>query len=298
MERAREPDRGRVRGRRPRVRGREARARAPVRLARRPDADGLRRPVERRARLLGPRPARARARPRLHERAAVRLRPLHVQQGPVQPGVPALGRHLPDAAGRDRRRVRGLRPAVAARRVGRRDAADHRLVPAVPEPFRRRPRLRAGPRAVRVGRRRRVVQLRRLRAGRRSGEPVRRPAGRHADPADRGGRGAAQPGRPHGGRPDGRRRDDPARRPGHRRGAARQPGRGQRGRDDAADRRARLPQPVPAHDPARGRARSGPATSAGTSGRRSTGSPRRPRPSATTAGRATRAAGGCRPTTT
>ena len=34
------------------------------------------------------------------------------------------------------------------------------------------------------------------------------------------------------------------------------------------------------------------------SGRRSTGSPRRPRPSATTAGRATRAAGGCRPTTT
>ena len=46
------------------------------------------------------------------------------------------------------------------------------------------------------------------------------------------------------------------------------------------------------------RARSGPATSAGTSGRRSTGSPPRPRASATTAGPATRAPAGWAPTTT
>ena len=58
-----------------------------------------------------------------------------------------------------------------------------------------------------------LVQLRRLRAGRRAGQPVRRPAGRDDHAADRGGRRAAQPGRPHDGRPDRRQRRDPARDP-------------------------------------------------------------------------------------
>ncbi len=76
---------------------------------------------------------------------------------------------------------------------GRRDAADHGLVPAVPEPLRRRPRVRPRPRALRLRGRRRVVQLRRLRPGRRAGQPVRRPAGGAApDPADRRGRRAAR----------------------------------------------------------------------------------------------------------
>ena len=124
------------------------------------------------------------------------------------------------------------------------------------------------------------------------------PGGVRADPAHRGGRRAAVAGHPLGGRPDRRRRRDPARRPRHRRRAARQPRRRQRRPDDAPDRRARLPQPVPASRSGPARARSGPATSAGTSGRRSTGSPPRPRASATTAGPATRAPAGWAPTTT
>ena len=99
-------------------------------------------------------------------------------------------------------------------------------------------------------------------------------------------------------RPDRRRRRDPARRPRHRRRAARQPGRRQRRPDDPADRRARLPQPVPADAAPRHQRGLGRATSAGTSGRRSTASPRRPRASATSAGPATRARAGWAPTTT
>ena len=133
----------------------------------------------------------------------------------------------------------------------RRDAADHRLVPAVPEPLDRRPRVRPRPRAVRVGRRRRVVQLRRLRAGRRAGQPVRRPAGRRAHAADRGGRRAAQPGRPH------RRPTRPA---ATARSCASTPTRARRSPTTRTRRSAdpmtrrivalRLPQPVPAHAPA------------------------------------------------
>ena len=253
LERPRQPDRDRVRRRRARVRGREARADRQLRLARRPDADGRRGPLERGPRLLGPRPARDGARPGVHHRAAVHLRPLHVQQGPVRRRVPALAGQLPDAAGRDRRRLRRLRPALAPDARGRRDAADHRLVPAVPEPLGRRPRLRARARALRLRRRRRLVQLRRLRPGRRAGQPVRRPRRRGAHAADRGGRSAARPGRPHVRRPHRRGRRDPPRRPGHGRRAARQPRRRQRRPDDAPDRRARLPQPVPAHAPPRHR---------------------------------------------
>ena len=124
------------------------------------------------------------------------------------------------------------------------------LVPAVPEPLGRRPRVRRRRRALRQRRRRRELQLRRLRPGRRpraTRAAIRpaRPGG--ADPADRRGRRAALPGRPHDRRPDGARRRRPARRPGHRRGAARQPGRSARRRERAPDRRVRLAQPVPVH---------------------------------------------------
>ncbi len=90
-------------------------------------------------------------------------------------------------------------------------------------------------------------------------------------PADRGRRRTAQPGRADARRPDRPRRLDPAREPGHRRRAARQPECRQRGCERAPHRGLRLPQPVPDHGPARAPARSGPATSAGTPGRRSTG---------------------------
>ena len=87
----------------------------------------------------------------------------------------------------------------------RRDRPDRGLVPAVPEPLDRQPRVRRRRRAVRQRRRRRELQLRRLRAGRQPAQPVRGPAGgrrRDADAADRRGRRAAQPGHPHDRRPD------------------------------------------------------------------------------------------------
>ena len=98
--------------------------------------------------------------------------------------------------------------SAAASRASRRPAtdaghgagADRGLVPAVPEPLDRVARIRRGRRAVRVGRRRRELQLRRLRPGRQSAQPVRRPARwrrRDAHAADRGGRRAAEPGSPH-----------------------------------------------------------------------------------------------------
>ena len=127
------------------------------------------------------------------------------------------------------------------------------------------------------------------------GAPV-NPCGDHAaagrrrpDPADRRGRRAAQPGRAHDRRPDrARRRADP-RRSRHRRPAAHQPRHGRPQR--APDRRLRLPQPVPLRVPARARPTPTSATSAGSRGRSSTASRTPRRRSATTAGRATRAAG-------
>ena len=73
-----------------------------------------------------------------------------------------------------------------------------RVVPAVPEPLGRRPAVRARRRALRDRRRRRQLHVRRLRAGRLAGQPVRRPPARRGpapDAADRRGRRAAQPGR-------------------------------------------------------------------------------------------------------
>ena len=104
----------------------------------------LRGPPRSRPRLLGPRPARAGARPRFHQRPAVRLRPLRLRQAPDSADRAALGRRLPVAARADQRRLRGHRPALAARpRPG--DGAegpDRGLVPAVPEPLDRLARLR------------------------------------------------------------------------------------------------------------------------------------------------------------
>ncbi len=136
--------------------------------------------------------------------------------------------------------------------------------------------LRPRRRPLRQRRRRGELQLRRLGPGRQPGQPVRRPARRRRrrpDPADRRGRRAAQPGR----------RAPPAIRPAS---TARcfestptpapalpgNPLRRQLRRQPAPDRGLRLPQPVPLHRPPRHRARSGSATSAGTTGRRSTAS--------------------------
>ena len=147
--------------------------------------------------------------------------------------------------------------------------------------------------ALRDRRRRRKLQLRRLGAGRHPAEPVRRSAGRrrrHAEPADRRGRRAAQPG--------------PTHEPATRRAwtarccaSTRQPAPGcpttrtpPAPTERAADHRLRPAQPVPVRRTARAPARCGSATWAGTPGRRSTGSSCRPaRGGRTSAGRATRA---------
>ena len=170
-------------------------------------------------------------------------------------------------------------------------AADQRrVVPAVPEPLGRRPAVRPRRRALRHRRRRRQLHVRRLRPGRRAGQPVRRPpaaVGGAQTAADRRGRRAAQPGPAHHRRPDrARRRADP-RRPRHRRPAARQPGHRRRSTPAGSS---------PTASATRSASRSGPApptptsaTSAGSRGRRSTASRTPTRRSATTAGRATRA---------
>ena len=162
-------------------------------------------------------------------------------------------RRMPDSARRDRGRLRGQRASLAPDRVGQRDGrlragADRGLVPAVSEPLDRRARLRAGRRAVRVRRRRRELQLRRLRPGRQPGQPVRgsaRRCRRAAHPADGRGRRAPQPGPAHVRRRDFARRGAAARRPGDRRRPARQSERGQPRSQRAADRRVRPAQPVP-----------------------------------------------------
>ena len=111
---------------------------------------------------------------------------------------------------------------------------DNRLVPAVPEPLDRRPRLRRRRRPLRQRRRGRELPLRRLGPDR---QPLRRSAGGvggSIDPADRRRRSAAQPGRPHPRRPDGARRVAAADQPRNRPGRPRQP------------LRNRAPTPTPA----------------------------------------------------
>ena len=171
-----------------------------------PTPTHLRRPEHERAQLLGSRHARLRARPRLPGES-LRVRPLRARCGDRRHRAP-LGhrrralRPLPDAAGRDRGRLRRLGPALAPpggrqRDDGARAGPDRGLVPAVSEPLDRQPRVRRGRRPLRQRRRRRELQLRRLGPGRQPAQPLRRPAGRgrrDVDSADRRGRRAAQPG--------------------------------------------------------------------------------------------------------
>ena len=162
--------------------------------------------------------------------------------------------------------------------TGHRAGPDRGLVPAVPEPLDRRPRLRRRRRPLRERRRRRELQLRRLRAERHPARipcgdpPV--PVGGVADAADRRGRRAAQPGLLRtAGDPVAARRHHPPRRPDDRRGAAGQPALRQRRR---RTRGASSPTACATRSGSRSgraRARSGSATSAGTPGRRSTASP-------------------------
>ena len=247
-------DRGGLRARRAGVHRREERSAQGLRLPRRRDADRVRRPPHADPGLLGPRPARAGGRSRLPG-TPVRLRLLHARRLAGRHRA-AVGRHLPDPAGRDRPGLCGDRPGLPAhdgrgRHRRQREAAGDRLVPAVPQPLRRFPGLRPGRRPVRGRRGRRQLQLRRLRPGR---EPVRRPAftRRNQPDAARGRRrrtalavaatrrratGAAQ-------------RHAAAPRPRHRRRPARQPLREQRRRQRPARHRLRLAQPVPVRVPA------------------------------------------------
>ena len=273
-------DRRAVRARRAHLRRREARHDPGLRRPRRPHAVALRRPERRGVRRLGPRAARARARSRSSP-----------------PGGRTSTSSTPTTRTRTRRRSRaGTTPAptppganadgcVVTGRLSRLDGgfeagADRGLVPAVPEPLGRLARLRARRGALRERRRRRELRLHRLRAGRLAAQPVRRPAGaasaaRQTPPHARG-RRPAQPGRAHDGRPDRPRRRDPAREPGHGRRDGRQP----------EHRAARIRTPAgssptacatrSASRSARARTRSGPATSAGARGRRSTACRTRP----------------------
>ena len=168
-------------------------------------------------------------------------------------------------------------------------------MPAVPQPLGRHRGVRPRRRAVRQRRRRRQLQLRRLRPGRRAGQPVRRPAWRcrrDAHPADRRGWCAAQPGPPHRRRPG---RPWTARSSGSTRPRAPRcrttrwpapptPTRGASSPTACATRSASPSGQEPT--------RSGSATSAGTTGRRSTASPTAPARWRTSAGPATRAAAG------
>ena len=149
--------RGALRARRRRVRRREARH-SCKRFSGLGDAtpETGRRRARGDPRLLGPRPDRAGGRPRL-PRAALRLRLLHLGRDhgvgdddcPTPPGRPT-------------------RAAWSTGRISRVNVNDGRggrarrgLLPAVPEPQRRRARVRAGRRALRERGRRRELQLRR-----------------------------------------------------------------------------------------------------------------------------------------
>ena len=159
--------------------------------------------------LLGPWASGSRTRPAVpFEPLGVRL--LHARRRDRRDRTP-VGitrwdeRSVPDAAGSDPgwmcRQRAVVPPAGLGQRHGRsRAGADRRLVPAVPEPLDRRPRLRSRRRALRQWRRRRVLRGdHRLRPVGRSPEPVRRSARarrRHANDPVRRRRRAALAGPP------------------------------------------------------------------------------------------------------
>ena len=183
-----------------------------------------------------------------------------------------------------------------------RAGADRGLVPAVPEPLDRRPGVRAptgpctpaaatGPASTSPTAARTAAPLNPC------GDPPGGVGATLTPPTAEGGALRSQ---------DLRTTGDPVsldgtvirRRPGHRRGAAGQPAGRQRRPQRPADHRLRAAQPVPLHHPPEHQRAVGWATSAGTTGRRSTASPTRPtRRSRTSAGRATRAPAASRATT-
>ena len=236
----------------------------------------VRRLQHRGRRLLGPRPARHRARPELPGQP-VRLRALRLRRAARRQTAPRLERRLPDAA-------RARTPTAASSRAAgppddvRRRGHDHddadldRLVPAVPEPLGRRPALRAGRRPVRQRRRRRELHVVDYgQDGGSAGSPTaKNPCG--DPPAGAGGtrprrppraaRCAAQSMRRPTGEPVLAQRRAPAGRPGDRRRRCRATRASSSTTRTRADRRLRLPQPVPVHVPPGHRTRSGSATSA------------------------------------
>ena len=177
LERADQPDGRALRARRPGLRRREERAHQGLRRPRATRRRRLRRPPHRGPRLLGPGPARAWRSTRSSRPARTSTCCTRTTATRARRTTPRWRRRLPDAAGR--------RPTTAAwsaagsrgcsdrQRDGDRAGADRGLVPAVPEPLDRRPRLRPRRRAVRQRRRRRELQLRRLRPGR---QPASTPA--------------------------------------------------------------------------------------------------------------------------
>ena len=274
LERAREPDGGALRARRPGVRREQERDHQRLRRPRRHDADAVRRPAHARCTTSGTAGCSGMALdPRLHDRAArtstcstptTRRRTARMQ--------PRWGDACPTPPGADRRRLRDHRPALAAERHRRRDRADRGLLPAVPEPLDRLDRVRARRHAVRAApaTARRSTAPTTARTAARSTRAATRRARRSRRRPRRAARCARSPSGARPARPvtlDGailRVNPDTGA------AAAGNPAIARRRPEPPPDRRLRLPQPVPLHVPARARARSGPATSAGTRTRRST----------------------------
>ena len=244
LERARQPDRAALRARRACLRRQQERDHQRLRQPQRHDADAVRRPAQPRARLLGPRPAGPRARPRLHLRAPVRLRALRLRQGAELARTSRAG-----ATAARRRRAPTDDGCVITGRLSRLNAAGAETV-LIEDFCQQYPSHSLG--TIDFGpdgmlyvsrRRRRVVQLGRLRPGR---HPV-NPCG---DPAQRGRRAALAelPPRP---------RAQPATldgailrvNPDTGAAARRQPGDRRRRPAAPPDRRLRPAQPVPLHLP-------------------------------------------------
>ena len=247
--------------------------------------DGRRRPAHAGGRLLGPRPARARARPELPDQP-VRVPPLHGRR-PAGRHDPDLERRLPVTARADDGRLRRERQARPDPAVGRHvtrvaAGADQRpVVPAVPEPLDRRSQLRAGRRPVRraaATARASTTSTTASRAGARARRRSRtraaipRPAqaGRRRRPRPRAAPCAA---RASAGRAASRSllngaviRIDPA----TGLAAAGNPNSGSARRQREADRRLRIPEPVPLHLPAGDERAVGRRRRLRTPGRRST----------------------------
>ena len=271
--RAVQPDLGPLRLERARVRHREERPDPDLRLHHRHDPHDRGRPHRRGDGLLGPGPAGPRRRPGLPD-AALPVRVLRARE-PARPVAGPVGRRLPGGPDRARRNHRRMPASTKVDRITidchqRHDGAidPHLgLLPAVPEPLRGRDGVRARRAAVRGRRRRGVVQRHGLRpAGRdgsrpcrsaRSREPLWRPGDRHVPVRgnphrrrlDGAGRHASLAGHPHDQRRRGPGRLAHPGRPGTRAPRRRQPDH-VRERQREADRRARVPEPVPDHLPA------------------------------------------------